>query len=62
MEFYLEIRGNNCFCNEVCGECKQWFDCTEEVVYYKVADEERILICSSCFPKLTGELRDRSIR
>lgn len=58
MEFYLEVRANNCFCGKVCGECKEWFDCDEEVVYYKVIGEERILVCSDCFPKLIEELRN----
>ena len=57
-DYYLEVRSNNCFCHEVCGECKQWFDCTEEVVYYKVVDEERTVICPDCFPKLIEGLRN----
>lgn len=56
--YYLEVRSNNCFCLEVCSECKQWFDAAEEVVYYKVVGKERTIVCPSCFPKLIERLRN----
>lgn len=62
MEFYLEVRENNCFCDEICGECKKWFDCAGEIIYYKVVGEKRTIVCPDCFPKLIEGLSTKVLR
>lgn len=56
----LRVICNNCFCGEICSECKQWFECTDLIAFLKVDDEGNSnIICPSCFLKSQREMQDK---
>lgn len=59
MEPEIRIRPNNCFCNEICGECHQEFDCCD-YIFYEAVDSRGVprTICPKCFDVVRDKMRE----